>query len=163
MNLSKLFEMQRELDERIVKEKGLEGRDLLPEKILALQVELGELANEWRGFKFWKVDPQPSDKVLEEYVDCLHFILSIGIEFGVHKKFGPFEWAFSKYPIWSRTWLELLEQVGKLWHTDRHDEYWFTFYLFKQLGYSLGFNWEQIEAAYVAKNAINHDRQASGY
>src|SRR5690625_4915991 len=100
MNLTKLFETQRILDEKIVKEKGLEGQDLLDEKILALQVELGELANEWRGFKYWSTDqkartevfetsPLPNEPLvvkknplLEEYVDCLHFILSIGLELG---------------------------------------------------------------------------------
>src|SRR5690554_4670233 len=60
MNLTKLFELQRKLDEHIIKEKGLEGEDLLPKKILALQVELGELANEWRGFKFWSEDQEPN-------------------------------------------------------------------------------------------------------
>src|SRR5690625_605848 len=43
--------MQKALDARIIKEKGLEGQDLLPNSILELQVEIGELANEWRGFK----------------------------------------------------------------------------------------------------------------
>ncbi|GAA0415215.1 hypothetical protein GCM10008934_02680 [Virgibacillus salarius] len=47
MNLDKLFPIQKELDTRIEREKGLEGQDLLDKKILALQVELGELANEW--------------------------------------------------------------------------------------------------------------------
>src|SRR5579875_595315 len=111
MNLTKLFEIQRALDDRIVKEKGLAGKDLVPMKLLALQVELGELANEWRGFKFWSEDQEPrlsnpncdlcegsgvyekvtdmpdypevltcvcASPLLEEYVDCLHFILSIG-------------------------------------------------------------------------------------
>lgn len=59
MNLARLFETQRMLDDRIIKEKGLEGQDLLPMKILALQVELGELANEWRGFKFWSENQEP--------------------------------------------------------------------------------------------------------
>src|SRR5690606_38322929 len=59
MNLSKLFKIQKQLDERIVREKGLEGQDLLDKKILALMVELGELANEWRGFKFWSKDQEP--------------------------------------------------------------------------------------------------------
>ncbi len=36
MNLEKMFEMQKALDERIIKEKGLEGQDLLPNLILAL-------------------------------------------------------------------------------------------------------------------------------
>src|SRR5690625_3278853 len=92
MNLAKLFEAQKELDERIVAEKGLEGQDLLDKKILALLVELGELAQNWRGFKFWSNDQEPRTELwddrlrfhnplLEEYVDCLHFILSIGNEF----------------------------------------------------------------------------------
>ena len=59
MNLDKLVNVPQKLDERIIKEKGLEGEDLLPKKILALQVELGELANEWRGFKFWSQDQEP--------------------------------------------------------------------------------------------------------
>lgn len=63
MNLEKMFEMQKELDNRIIKEKGLEGRDLLPGLILALQVELAECANEWRGFKFWSNDQQPRRKM----------------------------------------------------------------------------------------------------
>lgn len=70
MNLTKLFEMQRELDARIVKEKGLEGKDLLPQKILALQVELGECANEWRGFKFWSNRQTPKLYPLEECSYC---------------------------------------------------------------------------------------------
>src|SRR5690625_3567895 len=130
MNLEKLFKAQKELDDRIVEEKGLQRKVLLDKKILALQVELGELANEWRGFKFWSEKQKPrtnepiecetcdgwgsetdplgicmsSDKcencsgtgfvgsrntLLEEYVDCLHFILSIGIELGIeYEEFG---------------------------------------------------------------------------
>lgn len=61
MELKELFEMQKKLDEHIIEEKGLEGQDLLPKKILALQVELGELANEWRGFKFWSEDQESNE------------------------------------------------------------------------------------------------------
>lgn len=39
MNLEKMLAAQKKLDERIVKEKGLQGQDLLDKKILALQVE----------------------------------------------------------------------------------------------------------------------------
>ncbi len=53
MNWELLFQSQKQLDDHIEKEKGLQGQDLLDKKILALQVELGELANEWRWFKFW--------------------------------------------------------------------------------------------------------------
>src|SRR5690625_3159189 len=64
MNLQKLFKAQKQLDDHIVKEKGLEGQDLLDKKTLALQVELGELANEWQMFKFWKEDQKANTEVM---------------------------------------------------------------------------------------------------
>ncbi|MEK3888088.1 dUTPase [Bacillus sp. FSL K6-3431] len=85
-----MFETQKVLDDRIVKEKGLEGQDLLDKKILALQVELGEMANELPVvFKFWSNKKNDYDKALKEYVDCLHFILSFGnsIDLEVWKKY----------------------------------------------------------------------------
>src|SRR5690606_34156375 len=68
MNLSKLFEIQRNLDDHIEREHPRQpGEERLAKKILALQVELGELANEWRGFKFWSKDQEPrTDAVCEQ-------------------------------------------------------------------------------------------------
>src|SRR5699024_8906417 len=81
MNLQPLFETQAILDKRIIEKKGLQGQDLLDKKILSLQVELGELANELpEVFKFWSNKKNNYKKALEEYCDCLHFILSIGLE-----------------------------------------------------------------------------------
>ncbi|MDR4315006.1 dUTPase [Niallia circulans] len=49
MNLQKLFETQKVLRDRI----GYKGEDRFEKLILALQVEIAECANEFRGFKFW--------------------------------------------------------------------------------------------------------------
>jgi dimeric dUTPase (all-alpha-NTP-PPase superfamily) len=184
MNLKKLFELQRQLDERIIREKGIEGQDLLPQKILALQVELGELANEWRGFKFWSNDQKPrrekihysasyvplrkSDPLLEEYVDCLHFILSIGLELNIAPKLitGIYE-----CPNVLEQFNSVFEDVSHFWSSVNEDwgyESQVEFYVeifrgFKALGRMLGFTWEQIEEAYLRKNAVNHQHQESGY
>jgi len=207
MNLSKLFQMQKALDKRIVKEKGLEGVDLLPQKILALQVELGELANEWRGFKFWSNDQEPrtakvfichecggdgesgecacclgkgsferSNYLLEEYVDCLHFILSIGNDLDIKalelhqflnenltmndlkSTLEAFQFCFN--------WIVNLEYyynltvVGGVSYNKCYKRILETFI---KLGEMLGFTWEQIEQAYIKKNAVNHERQENGY
>ncbi|WP_243299127.1 dUTP diphosphatase [Bacillus litorisediminis] len=186
MNLSKLFEAQRQLDNRIVKEKGLEGQDLLPKKILALQVELGELANEHRGFKFWSNDQEPrrikksiafanpsgpfeyvTYPLLEEYVDCLHFILSIGNEYG-----------YKSEPTLAIVPDNVLDQLNDLFkivsfmdnlYKDMgygcgvHDFYDDLLGNFMNLGKLLGFTWEQIEQAYFDKNQTNHRRQENGY
>ncbi|MCV0023434.1 dUTP diphosphatase [Bacillus sp. XT-2] len=183
MNLQKMFEMQKALDERIIKEKGLEGQDLLPNLILALQVELAECANEWRGFKHWSNDREPricvidkkgqtakeyyKNPLLEEYVDCLHFILSIGNRIGyAHENLGKwtdftivnqfnhlFGYASDLYKAIHEDWFE-----EKLF--DTYDEF---FAGFIGLGKMFGLTHEQIEAAYMEKNAVNHQRQQEGY
>ncbi|GKS14759.1 hypothetical protein YDYSY3_57590 [Paenibacillus chitinolyticus] len=60
MKIAELYEMQKALDARIIEQKGLQGVDLLPNTVLALQVEIAELANEWRGFKHWSTRQTPT-------------------------------------------------------------------------------------------------------
>ncbi|WP_313798819.1 dUTP diphosphatase [Cytobacillus sp.] len=55
MNLKKLFETQKILRDRI----NYNEPDRFNKLILALLVEIGECANEWRGFKFWSKNQQP--------------------------------------------------------------------------------------------------------
>ena len=188
MNLTKLFELQKVLDERIVREKGLEGRDTLPKKILALQVELGECANEWRGFKFWSEDKEPrtcvinregetaneyyKNPLLEEYVDCLHFILSLGNELEAHGLDVHGHYSESpNFNIGTRTKkTDVGDQFRKVFRmtalfdmSPRIDSYVEVSSEFMTLGDALGFTEELIESAYYDKNEINHARQAEGY
>lgn len=239
MNLTKLFEMQRELDERIIKEKGLEGQNLLSNTVLALQVEIGELANEWRGFKFWSTRQTPKmfplevcsycgeevsytrpspfladvgadmcedcwnmtkkeyaasngeyipdfkdyphfpkkkpARLLEEYVDCLHFFLSIARQLDLPAEDlsqwddiieGDTTVIFSELIylvgliIADQYFYKPIEDVTK-WRIDNLRTALFLFY---GLGEQrLGFTFEQIAEAYAAKNAVNHERQSTGY
>lgn len=186
MNLNKLFEIQEGLDYHIKKEKGLEGQDLLDMKILALQVELGELANEWRGFKFWSSDQEPRNKgawkystgiengkfidvyenpLLEEYVDCLHFILSIGLDVNVKNfVFNPHKEdnIISQFNELNYQTYRVLQTYG--WGKLKAKTEWRLLVdIFTGLGDMLGFSTEQIEQAYLDKNKINHARQANGY
>ncbi|QTB21598.1 dUTP diphosphatase [Lysinibacillus sphaericus] len=234
MNLTKLFETQAALDEHIMQEHPeLRGQNNLDWKLLALQVELGECANEWRGFKKWSKNQQPQtvilttegatnqnaveykcgddecgftfeandgrlkdlwgdisddcpicenghlyalllkNPLLEEYVDCLHFILSIGLELGANK------WMkLSEYPaanengsitlqfldVHSKT-LNIGEEIIRMELEPKEIRNLFTkaFESFLQLGAKLGFSWEQVEEAYNAKNKVNHERQNAGY
>jgi len=160
VNLVSLFQMQKVLDERIVKEHRLEEQDLLPKKILALQVELGELANETRCFKFWSLKgPSTKEKILEEYVDCLHFILSIGLEILelenllslTFKSYKTQDISFQFNSIFYYTSRLLSGGFCKMVET------------FLGLGEMLGFSDEDIMEAYLEKNKINHQRQEEGY
>src|SRR5690625_769064 len=183
MNLNKLFEAQRKLDERIVKEKGLENEDLLDKRILALLVELGELANEYRGFKFWSENPKPNIKakrlvrlsknefsygyveynpLLEEYVDCLHFILSIGLEIGYEYN-GLIETSIYLNDCITTEFLDLFNAISEFSDLYLQHVYEDILLYFHNLGKLLGFTWEQIEQGYYEKNKVNHERQESGY
>ncbi|MCP1460272.1 dUTP diphosphatase [Bacillus amyloliquefaciens] len=227
MNLQKMFEMQKALDDRIIKEKGLEGQDLLPNLILALQVELAECANEWRGFKHWSNNQKPRTKVstnvgatpenasffrcendncgehlskkdfenlfdpayeecpickagdvtafrdknplLEEYVDCLHFILSIGNRLGWNDTDTiddvVVQHLISEKGFDTAKTFSCLLSIAYGFHFSNVEKrtYISLFTTFFELGNKLGFKWEQIEAAYMDKNAVNHQRQQEGY
>jgi len=209
LNLAKLFEMQRQLDAHIEKEHPRKpGEDRLAKKILALMVELGELANEARFFKYWSHDQAPRTKIeyicptcngtgdenydsyiddleggythevincedcggtgtlgyknplLEEFADCLHFLLSIGLESEIGTftgdelmpiKMGTIEIQFITLFKATVTFLEDINYYPDMWE------------LFLGLGEMLGFTWEQIEEEYCKKNQINHERQENGY
>lgn len=59
MDLKKLFSVQKELRNRI----NYKESDRFDKLILALLVEVGECAQEWRGFKFWSKDQEPRTKI----------------------------------------------------------------------------------------------------
>ena len=105
--LYELSMMQDKLDRTITNNHNLHTEDLYTLKKISLLVELGELANELRFFKFWSWNQERKeypceycggtgenapfggpcydcegsgygpDKVLEEYTDIVHFTLSI--------------------------------------------------------------------------------------
>lgn len=184
MNLSKLFELQKQLDLRIEQQHpSKEGEDRLAKKILALQVELGELANCWRGFKYWSRNQKPRRAVyeiceycegrkrlgfrrelcwhcggkglqivkrplLEEYVDCLQFILSIGLE--LYEE--DIEMIVADLQIFRRE--NIIQQFQGIFYYIsrlRSGGYVYLFEHFLGLGEMLGFTWKQIEQAYLKR------------
>lgn len=174
MNLDKLFAAQKELGK--IGLFAYKGDDRFEKLVLALLVELGECANEWRGFKFWSKDQEPRSKakrlifggyglqeefnpLLEEYVDGLHFILELGIE----KDLKPEELNISKEKRVTDAFLSIMEVATFFELSPGIRTYSLLFERFIELGVLLGFTWEQVEAAYFEKHAINIKRQREGY
>lgn len=164
MNLEKLFAQQQILKNRI----GYNGEDRFEKLVLALLVELGECANEWRGFKFWSKHQEPRNRTLEEYVDGLHFVLELGLDIN-YKNTEPFN--LTDEVAITEIFIKLHYQISSLYQFhveygngcglyDAYDEILETYLL---LGEQLGFTREQIEQAYRDKNAVNHERQNNGY
>lgn len=233
LNLDKLIEMQRELDNKIREEKGLQNADLVANTYVALQVELAEFANEARWFKYWSENQEPNtecvcelcegrknisaltdtgsagetyevydvyevdvvcplcegydnDKnpLLEEYVDSLHFFLSLAIQKGWEKQLYVYEEAILDLQEegfdggLSGVYLEMIYYLNKSYMENNKDEKieksfnktvqefnfntaWFLFIAIGLIGFD--FSWEQIFQAYLDKNKVNHERQENGY
>ncbi|CAM3450248.1 dUTP diphosphatase [Aeromicrobium ponti] len=163
MKYQQLFQMQKELDRHIETNHQLQDVDLFERKVLALLVELGELANETRCFKFWSLKPSsPQETVLEEFVDGIHFILSLGIECGFSQE-EEFAITLDKAESVTGQFLSVYNGIG-YFRTSRSLEHYkelFTAYL--NLGEMLGFTPSEIEKAYIEKNEVNYKRQAEGY
>ncbi len=165
MNLTKLFDMQKVLRDRI----DYYEPDRFNKLVLALLVELGECANEWRGFKFWskRQKPYSQQKLLEEYVDGLHFILDLGLENGFESEDFPYlhEHNFDLYTVSNANdqFIQIYLAVTTFECEETLESYEEMFLYFIGLGKHLGFTWEQIEQAYIEKNEINHQRQDNGY
>ncbi len=153
--------MQRELDRYIEENNGIKG-DVFEEKVLALTVELAELANETRCFKFWsRKGPSEEDVLLEEYVDSIHFLLSLGILRGLD---GLGEWPEGELDgeltsLFIRTQRKILE-FAEAPDLDSYREIWICY---RAIAAKLGFSTDAIMAAYESKNEENHNRQQHGY
>ncbi len=70
-----LFKMQKELDLVIQEKHDVSFENTMTRRSLALFVEIGELANATRCFKYWSYKPSESkERVMDEYADGLHFL-----------------------------------------------------------------------------------------
>lgn len=161
INIKDLFSKQKELDLKIQKEHHVTYESTHNKRILALLVELGELANEVRVFKFWSnKEASPKEIILDEFADALHFFLSIGIDIGSNKYLYTME--FDKTLIVNQ-FLETYNSVVHLYKECLEENYEKAFQQFFTLGISLGFSQEDILEAYYKKLQINYIRQMTNY
>jgi len=110
------------------------------------------------------------EKALKEYVDCLHFILSIGNDINTnikdyeetHKSYLNHIAILMDYSCIMIDINKLICIIGPL-DIGNNINYWIKFKQFFKLGEKLGFTWEQIVQAYKEKNQVNHKRLDQGY
>lgn len=164
LNLANLFAKQKELDKKIHIEHKVNYKTVVKDLKLALLVELSELANEIKCFKFWSYKKSsPKNVILEEYVDGIHFITSLCIFYKVSSQFSII-WPQTKF----KTKQEITNELLKLFESSKtlldsktilHN--WYQKYLI--FGFKLGFSQKEIISAYNKKWLINFKRQAQKY
>ena len=160
MNLNSLFEKQKKLDEYIYEKNNVTAKKVFEKKIVALLVELGELANELQFFKYWKEHINiDSQRAIEEYIDVIHFAIGLAVDLGIdeHEYIETPPQDLNKLFI-GITNLATIISISK---NKEHVKSLINYVI--ALGYQLGLTEETVLAAYDKKNAVNYERQEEGY
>lgn len=159
MNLNELFPVQKKFDELVVKSRKLNNDDLFVKKVQALKVEIAELDNEIKVFKYWSDKKMNRDKALEEFADCVHFALSLGNDLG----YTEHHYTNSKPIDLTTLSLGLTNAVTFLSAHQTKGQMQTVFNLLLKYGYQIGFTEDEVIAAYYKKNETNYARQENGY
>jgi dimeric dUTPase (all-alpha-NTP-PPase superfamily) len=123
-------------------------------------VEIGELANATRCFKYWSLKgPEPKEKILDEIADVIHFWLRM-LNFDDYIIPREFMTIDSAEYIKARTLIQMFNRL----YCEAVEEDWFNVYgilvcIIEKMGYTK----YEVEAAYEKKYEENFERQCNGY
>ena len=159
--LTDLYNKQKELDEEIAINHGVSYSSTRNKRTLALLVELGEFANATRTFKYWSNKPSEcKERVLDEFADGLHFLLSLGIDQGY--EVDSIE-VFDDSDSLTDNLLKTYELTSKFYFSQTKEHYLSVFISYLKALFKLGFSWEEARDAYYLKLSENHTRQKTNY
>lgn len=184
MNYKGMAAAQAKFDEAFSNQDAV---DRIKKKFFALIVEIGESANESPStFKFWSSNPigstlknrlkyaapdmeDDSDPLLEELVDVLRFLLSIGNEIGITVPSRGYQ--AKEWKCIVNLQLHFVKKVTTLyvqWASGKQKEilsfeYASAMNMYLSLVQMHGYSVEQLEDAFDTKGIINEERQANGY
>ncbi|WP_338971405.1 dUTP diphosphatase [Spiroplasma endosymbiont of Panorpa germanica] len=159
-----LAKRQKKLDNYIYEKKQIKfSNQISNKKMIAFFVELGEFINEERSFKFWSQKPaSPRNVLLEEYIDGLHFILSIGLEIGFD--FENFESDnLSKQETLEQEYLQLISFFSQYSLSKDSNNFTILMNSFFKIGSWFDFSEQELLDTYFRKNEINFKRQENQY
>lgn len=161
INLKDLYILQENLDKEISLNHGVTYESTMEHRLLALLVELGELANETRCFKFWS-NKKCSEKsiIMDEYADGLHFILSLGIP--LKNNVFDYEVILNKGSL-ADQFVNLYAYTIELKNNYNLENYSKLIQYYLNLAKSLNMDETDIKKSYLQKLNINHTRQKNNY
>jgi dimeric dUTPase (all-alpha-NTP-PPase superfamily) len=161
-NMKKLQEIQKQADKKIManlsEEISLEG--IIQSKIIALDIEISEFANEIEFFKYWKKN-KGKENMLEELADCVAFILTIANSYKYVLKIDMDKLDISH--DLNNTYMFIKSSLTTFYkHRGAAALLNILQGLFK-IAKTLGITYEEIEEAYIRKSEINIQRQEMSY
>ncbi len=159
---SEKAEKQKKLDKFILENTdGINEQQYWENRIIALQVEIGEVSNEIRFFKYWSKKTSSSKEIiLDELVDCLHFAFSLG------NTLNNDSWEFAmddiKRPL-NYIYFDIMNKLNELVRNKNINLFRSMLFNISEIAFYLGYSMDDINSAYDKKNKINFERQNTGY
>lgn len=161
INIKDLIILQKKLDNQIYLKHNIDSKKIIHKKKLALIVELCEMINVNKCFKFWSLNKNIDRlKLGDEFIDCLHFILSLSIDF----KMENYEFEINEFIMddnqLTHHILELIENVNYIDDSIKCQKFIIKLL---ELSSTFGFSKEDIFIFYNNKNKENILRQKKDY
>ena len=159
--LKEMYQKQLELDNEIAKNHNISYEETKDKRLLALLVELGEFANATRTFKFWSFKPSESkERVLDEFADGLHFLLSLGLAYKFEVDSIEVE---SDEKDLTAAILNSYHYINEFYNERSFVKYVKMFEGYLKILATLGYSWSDAYDAYFLKLKENHHRQETNY
>lgn len=182
IDIVQLAKKQHALD-KFIRDKNDLGESNLHILVNAYFVEISEFLNEVRAFKNWSKKGLTTETAYEEYIDGLHFLLSIANDrWDLYENVAIGEQFQREIDYYYKTFLnkKYIYDENNPKSIERFIEYSLRLYsynlicesdlsafigyfnLYLTIAYSLGMTPEQIATEYAYKHEINYARQENG-
>ena len=161
IDLEELFQAQEQLDLAIAQNHDITYATTRHRRFMACYVEIGELANATRCFKYWSNKGAEEDEiVLDEFADGLHFFLSLGVDIKTSKR----SYNLTKHmDNLTDQFLEVYHRLDVFRKKQDDVSYIKAFQAFLNLLPLMGYKWKQLRDAYYKKLGVNYKRQENNY
>jgi dimeric dUTPase (all-alpha-NTP-PPase superfamily) len=163
IDLSNLLKIQKDLDSVINLNHNTTYETTSKERYLALLVELSELANATRTFKYWSNKGSESkERIIDEYVDALHFLLSLTLCFEYTLPIFEVNDEFKDVTT-TEAFLLTYNEFNKFYLDKTNENLVSAFKTYLMLALKLNLTKEDIINGYLTKVNVNYNRQKEGY
>lgn len=160
MDLSSIISKQLILDKAIIKAHKIKDGNWISKAILALYVEIAELANEIQSFKYWKKNIVKNMALIsEEYADGLHFLMSFAINLKANNKIE----AEIVNEDLNEQFIKMFQSITNLQQNYNVESIESSIALYLGIAKLINLSEEEIEIAYSKKNKINFERIKNNY
>ncbi|MFC6180919.1 dUTPase [Lactiplantibacillus daowaiensis] len=178
LDLTKLQQQSIRLDADITARQGIhwKPKDRLQNAMVSLDVELAEMANTSEWFKVWKIHKGKADAgkthretLMNEYVDAMDFFFLVAaIQQWTHlMPMTPDELTdLTAKPTTdlNKQYLAIKHLLYDAYFDHRQASYQHAWHVFLKIGLvEFGFDQDEIQAAFEAKNQVNEERQENNY